>query len=237
MNDEMMGLDTSTPNVSSNTESGEMYTVKVDGEEMQVSVDELRNGYQRQADYTRKTQELAAERERLSQGEAIVQALESDPKSAVSALADAFGIGMDNQSYSSPEELEDLDPDEVRLRRIESSIEEQDRALRQTNLQKEMNGLKDKYQTDIDESALYSHALKHNIGNLDAAYAHMTYDQKSAAVSKENENSAIVDEKRAAAVIEPGSGSTENTISKSFVTSVNSIRDAYQQAKQDLTTN
>jgi hypothetical protein len=237
MNNEMMGLDTSTPNVSSDTESGEMHTVKVDGEEMQVSVDELRNGYQRQADYTRKTQELAAERERLSQGEAIVQALESDPRSAVSALADAFGIGMDNQSSSSPEELEDLDPDEVRLRRIESSIEEQDRALRQTNLQKEMNGLKEKYQTDIDESVLYSHALKHNIGNLDAAFAHMTYDQKSATVSKENENSAIVDEKRAAAVIEPGSGSTENTISKSFATSVSSIRDAYQQAKQDLTTN
>ena len=84
---------------------------------------------------------------------------------------------------------------------------------------------------------LYSHALKHNIGNLDAAFAHLTYDQKSAAVSKENENSAIVDEKRAAAVIEPGSGSTENTISKSFATSVSSIRDAYQQAKQDLTTN
>ena len=92
MNNEMMGLDTSTPNVSSDTESGEMHTVKIDGEEMQVSVDELRNGYQRQADYTRKTQELAAERERLSQGEAIVQALESDPRSAVSALADALGL-------------------------------------------------------------------------------------------------------------------------------------------------
>ena len=49
MNNEMMGLDTSTPNVSSDTESGEMHTVKVDGEEMQVSVDELRNGYQRKS--------------------------------------------------------------------------------------------------------------------------------------------------------------------------------------------
>ena len=38
------------------------YTVKVDGSEEQVSLDELRDGYQRQSDYTRKTQELASER-------------------------------------------------------------------------------------------------------------------------------------------------------------------------------
>ena len=54
------------------TPTGDVHTVKVDGQEQQVSLDELRNGYQRQADYTRKTQELASERERLAQGEAIV---------------------------------------------------------------------------------------------------------------------------------------------------------------------
>ena len=35
---------------------GDGYTVKVDGVEEQVSLNELRDGYQRQADYTRKTQ-------------------------------------------------------------------------------------------------------------------------------------------------------------------------------------
>jgi hypothetical protein len=38
------------------------YTIKVDGEELEVSIDELRNGYQRQADYTRKSQALAKQR-------------------------------------------------------------------------------------------------------------------------------------------------------------------------------
>jgi hypothetical protein len=38
------------------------YTIKVDGEELEVSIDELRNGYQRQADYTRKSQALAEQR-------------------------------------------------------------------------------------------------------------------------------------------------------------------------------
>jgi hypothetical protein len=39
---------------------GEKYTVKVDGEVLEVTLDELKNGYQRQADYTRDKQALKA---------------------------------------------------------------------------------------------------------------------------------------------------------------------------------
>jgi hypothetical protein len=44
------------------TEELAYYSVKVDGEELEVTLDELRSGYQRQQDYTRKTQALAEER-------------------------------------------------------------------------------------------------------------------------------------------------------------------------------
>ncbi len=43
------------------------YTVKVDGEELEVGIDELKNGYQRQADYTRKSQALAEQRKETEQ--------------------------------------------------------------------------------------------------------------------------------------------------------------------------
>lgn len=43
----------------------------------EVTLDELQNGYQRQADYTRKTQELAREREML-QKQAPVQEQNND---------------------------------------------------------------------------------------------------------------------------------------------------------------
>jgi len=43
------------------------YKVKVDGKEVEVTLDELKKGYSRQADYTRKTQELAEERKVLSE--------------------------------------------------------------------------------------------------------------------------------------------------------------------------
>lgn len=41
------------------------FTVKIDGKEERVTADELVNGYQRTADYTRKTQEIAEQRKAL----------------------------------------------------------------------------------------------------------------------------------------------------------------------------
>jgi hypothetical protein len=43
------------------------YTVRVDGEEVKVKLDELLNGYSRTSDYTRKTQALANERKSFEQ--------------------------------------------------------------------------------------------------------------------------------------------------------------------------
>lgn len=50
-----------------NPEAGEKYQVKVDGEVIEVTLKEALAGYQRQADYTRKAQALAAEKQELEQ--------------------------------------------------------------------------------------------------------------------------------------------------------------------------
>jgi hypothetical protein len=214
------------------TSTGDSFTVKIDGAEQRVSLNELQNGYQRQADYTRKTQELASERERLAQGEAIVQALESDPEGTISALAGAFGVGGGNQQTmpDQTEYEEELDPDEFRLRRIESSIEEQNRALRQQNLQKEVNTLRSKYDgIDFDEKALYAHALKNKINNLDAAFTHMNWDKMQTA----EKDAEIVGEKRAAQIVDGVPGSPEGNVERA-VRAVDSIRDAFALANQEL---
>lgn len=49
------------------TDDSPRYLIEVEGQEQEVTLDELRNGYQRQADYTRKTQALAHERRELEQ--------------------------------------------------------------------------------------------------------------------------------------------------------------------------
>lgn len=48
-------------------EQADTFTVKVNGENVEVSLDELQNGYSRQADYTKKSQTLAEERKAFQQ--------------------------------------------------------------------------------------------------------------------------------------------------------------------------
>lgn len=46
------------------TETPATYTIKVDGKDVEVTLEELQNGYSRQADYTRKSQVLAEQRKK-----------------------------------------------------------------------------------------------------------------------------------------------------------------------------
>ena len=48
-------------------EQADTFTVKINGENVDVSLDELQNGYSRQADYTKKSQALAEERKQFGQ--------------------------------------------------------------------------------------------------------------------------------------------------------------------------
>ncbi|SVC54395.1 uncharacterized protein METZ01_LOCUS307249, partial [marine metagenome] len=54
------------------------YTIKVDGEEFEVGIDELKSGYQRQADYTRKSQALAEQRKGTEKIQSERQQLEQE---------------------------------------------------------------------------------------------------------------------------------------------------------------
>ena len=47
------------PDEDEEEEEPDIYTVRVDGEDVEVSLDELKSGYSRQSDYTKKTQEIA----------------------------------------------------------------------------------------------------------------------------------------------------------------------------------
>jgi hypothetical protein len=66
--------------------AGETYEVKVDGETVAVTLEEALAGYQRQADYTRKAQALAAEREEIENAKGEL----SEVVQQVSALDEAW---------------------------------------------------------------------------------------------------------------------------------------------------
>ena len=56
--------DEAEQDINESSQEQPAYTVKVDGSEMEVTLDELLRGYQREADYTRKTSELSLEKSR-----------------------------------------------------------------------------------------------------------------------------------------------------------------------------
>lgn len=71
---------TTEPEPENKAPEPQMYTVKVDGQELQVPLEELLNGYQRQADYSRKTQALADERRQLQAQMAQYQQPQTQPQ-------------------------------------------------------------------------------------------------------------------------------------------------------------
>ena len=68
--DEEDELDEEQTDVEEEAQQPQTFTVKVDGQEVEVTQDELVNGYSRQQDYTRKTQELAQQRKTIEQQQA-----------------------------------------------------------------------------------------------------------------------------------------------------------------------
>ena len=62
----------------SESEQLDYYLIKVDGEEIEVTLDELRSGYQRQKDYTKKTQSLSEQRKEYDSKASELEKLQSD---------------------------------------------------------------------------------------------------------------------------------------------------------------
>ena len=100
-------------------ETSPSYTVKVDGEEVEVNLDELRNGYQRQADYTRKSQSLAEQRKAY---EANLQAVQQEREQYAQVLGNmAQNQNLELQRFENVNwaELKDTDPMEYMEKRLE----------------------------------------------------------------------------------------------------------------------
>lgn len=72
----------------------ELYDVTVNGVTAQVGIDELRNGYMRHADYTRKTQELSEFQREAERGLTLIQMLEAKPTETLRKLYQRINSGQ-----------------------------------------------------------------------------------------------------------------------------------------------
>tara|TARA_B100001093_G_C26860261_1_gene1029790 strand:+ start:1469 stop:2476 length:1008 start_codon:yes stop_codon:yes gene_type:complete len=90
------------------TEQPLSFTVKVDGEELEVSQDELIRGYSRQKDYTRKTQEIAEVRKQIEAESSQVEEERQIYKELLPKLKTIYENGM--EAEPDWEALEKADP-------------------------------------------------------------------------------------------------------------------------------
>jgi hypothetical protein len=101
------------------------FTVKIDGEEVAVTEDELLRGYSRTQDYTRKTMELAEARKAL---EPERQALREEREQYANLLPQLFAKLNEQAQSAELEQLRHTDPGEWAARMRE--IERQEAAIR-----------------------------------------------------------------------------------------------------------
>lgn len=91
-------------------EAPDSYTVKVQGEEIEVNLDELRSGYQRDQDYRKKTMELADQRKQVEAENAAVA-------ERVQKLESLIGETDESIDWQT---LQDTDPHEyIRLQKLQ----------------------------------------------------------------------------------------------------------------------
>jgi len=250
---ESPAVDTEAPAVAEDTTSyeyvdpsafdGKYVKVKVDGTDIDVPFGEAIQGYQRQADYTRKTQELATQREQLGYAQTLQQALETNPQETIDLLTRHYGVATANQmvadAQNEPQVPEFDDPLEKRIWETEQRIQqyEQDRANQQ--LQGEISRLQSTYE-DFDAQEVVRQALQSGTTDLEGTYKQIAFDrlinkvraQEEAPKILAEQEQAVVDAKRDAGFIE--GGASANSPSSTYEFKPSSIAEAWALSKQQL---
>lgn len=216
---------------------------EVDGEP--ITLDEARNGYLRQSDYTRKTQELAEQRRQVQSAEVLQAALARDPQATLRALADAYGVdfaggtkpastnetsvdGWWEDDSVSDSESSASDP---RLDELVQWRQEQEIAAAQARIQTELSALQNQY-GEFNQTEVLQFALNNNFPDVTAAFKAMHFDKVQAELAQRQEESKRVQAKREAQVVSQ-TGSRPGSASAGTPQGGMSIRDAWLAAKKE----
>lgn len=172
--------------------SGHKVRVKVDGEEVEVPVEELASGYSRTADYTRKTQELAQQRQELQWMQTVQEALRRNPQAALEYLNKEFG----GQQAPAATEADDDDwgsyddPAAKQLQAFQQQVapvmEYVQRQQATEYLNHVIDGLSAKYGDAFDANEVVTEALNRGIADpsmLEAVFRDMDYERMRATAS------------------------------------------------------
>jgi hypothetical protein len=200
------------------------FAVQVDGQEVELPLSELTKGYLRQADYTRKVQFLARERDRLADADVIQQALESNPAETVKRIMRHYNLTPESFEGNEDGETTGPSPEAIRLMELERWQQNEIARQRQSHVDTEIDRLHREY-GDFDEESLFTFAVERQIMDLEVALRAMTYGKP--AVDRRVE-------KRKLAPMAGGNGHSSTTKPKAPQEEIRSFKDAYEAAKREV---
>tara|TARA_Y100000401_G_scaffold116446_1_gene122227 strand:+ start:316 stop:1341 length:1026 start_codon:yes stop_codon:yes gene_type:complete len=128
-------------------ETPQNYTVKVDGKDVEVTLEELQAGYSRQADYTRKSQVLAEQRKQMEEELNATQQERQRYSSQLEQFTKDADSKLDEFKSVDWTKLKEDDPMEYALKR------DQYRELQESKrmVEEEQQNLADKQQTEMQQ--------------------------------------------------------------------------------------
>ena len=204
--------------------------IQVNGEEVTVPLQEALAGYQRQADYTRKTQELSEQKKQVQYASALQEALQNDPAATLQLLQQQYGLNVQ------PEEEEWMDPAEKQFRSLEQRIAAFEQSKAMDELQRTIESLQSKYGEDFNPDEVVAKALATGSTDLEAIFKQVTFDKIYSKASESSkklaDEQARVQAKRSATIVSTGSSSKGG--SPATTTQPKTVFEAFEQAKKGL---
>lgn len=198
--------------------------VKVDGEDREVPYSEAIKGYSREADYTRKSQEVARQREQADYGLRLQQALESNPALTLQILSQQYGIDYGQQQQAPLPEPEPVYEDP--LERMLHEERQARMALEQRISEREANqalgvavdDLRGRYNaTDDDIREVIGTAYRMQVGveALPMIYESMAFQRLNARVQavrqqQVEEEQRMAAKQQASQIVSNGAGAPSN---------------------------
>lgn len=189
------------------------FTIPYKGEEIEVTLDELKNGYLRQNDYTIKTQEIAGLK-------AFNEAFQKDPAGVIKMLAEENGLTLSQartQANALVDDFDELDPFTQRLNSVEASIAAQAQSAQEAQIRAEATQAiaNHKELAGLTPEALVEYAWMNGItGNLETAARLRAIEigQEEAA----RNTAQVIAKKRDASVVAGGSAAQSGVVNESF---------------------
>ena len=213
----------------------QVLTITVNGIEQEVPVRELRDGFMRKQDYTRKTQTLAEQRSDLEQAQKLVAAIERDPAGTLKLLAAQFGVQASSDDY---DEFDEPDPVNLKIQELDRELARIRERENSQAIDREVSELKSQYGVDDAElEDIFAEAMRRKV-DLASAYRIIHFDDAFEAYNRvkarESEEAKILADKKRADVVHFGESATAGGSETQVITRPTSVKEAYMLAKQGI---